>query len=283
MKRYLAILFTIFHVGIFAQPTFQSDDDCDICPGETATICPTGNYTGTPVLTGTTIISGPDANGCYVVEDGSYSFTFEQGTACEHVWIQDVTELTVPVLDCRHQIDSDPFIAGCIVDVCLDGTQDLRLDVQPGGADNDCEVILPDGTVVDIPNTFGAYIIENATSLNNGIYTIRCQQPNGCWAEVDFEVNITDAPDLTCNVENSCTINGEAQDNGSITATPNTGTGNWTISPIAGTNNNDGTFDNLPPSTYEITYTDGDCVSTCTGVVGEDPKTTDVDCEVTGN
>jgi len=82
-------------------------------------------------------------------------------------------------------------IAGASNITCTDGTEDLRLSEISGTAATH-EWRGPGGNII---STNSALIIEDVTSANAGLYSLRISSPNGCTADTAFNVNISEQPD----------------------------------------------------------------------------------------
>lgn len=109
------------------------------------------------------------------------------------------------------------------------------------------------------------------------VLTVVVTTPGGCTRELTFNITIEPGPVLDCsNVTSSCGTPG----NGTIMATSTVPGGTWTIDPVAGTNNTDGSFSDLPAGTYTITQvTDAGCEGSCVAVVdGSDLPDPDPTC-----
>ena len=167
---------------------------------------------------------------------GSYTVTITNADGCERerifdvdwgaVFADDIVDSSEGTITCNGE--SDGMITGDII----------------GGCDDGAITVLLDGAPVTLP----------VTGLSAGSYEITVQDACG---NTDVQtVNLVDPPAITTTgAENTeCTPEGEST--GEVTLNLAGGSGNYTITPSAGTATNDGRVVNLPEGLLNVIVTD---------------------------
>ncbi len=194
-----------------------------------------------------------------VIEDatqlnaGNYKVTVIDSNGCQASSVSNVT--INPAIDV--------FIVPDQLRVCYQGTINLNAIVSGGNAIYDYLWSGPDGFTSDL----SSIIINNATSLNSGVYTVVVSDLNGCASMasanvlVDLPLNVSIVPNesFTCYGE-SITFNSN------VTGGSEVYSYNWTGPNNFSSNQPNITLNNVNPSntgTYTLTVTDSlQCLST---------------------
>ena len=207
----------LFFVGIFVIPyALSSQTICEGCEGQAFQVnfsCDGGSGdidqviidpNGVVIATNPALpfIHDPAINGQYIVR-----------CADEECGIKDsiITVIlnTPNIITCRFRIRDigEPqfgdFVDGCDINVCSDGTVDIRLDAEPAVDANDCILTTPSGQELTT-NANGTIDISDLTSADSGDYLYECNDANGCPTSIMFTINIFDVPTCVANGNDFC-------------------------------------------------------------------------------
>ncbi len=236
------VTFTITSGGLLSGTYTEVKATCPAASNGSVTITPTagtGPYLysldgGTPQASSTFSNLAP----------GNYSVVFTDGLGCLSQTISAIVT-AAPALT----LTASPVDATC------PGVNNGSVTLTPAALAVAPFSFSIDGGATQSSPTF--------TGLAPGSHTAAFTDANGCPATVTF--NIASGANLTAD-KSSTSTSCPGVNNGTITVTPTSGTAPYQFSLDGGTAQASGTFTNLAPGTYSITFTDA---IGCSGTVSE--------------